>query len=345
MRAKVSWGQNADEMGFAQPHNIFNLFNGIVGNDDFPIKTSTDRALVVEGQLGFAGFPLDLRMTIKGVGFTYQGDEVTGGEIRHIKVEQLTDDGETAKIFNMRGLRIDVTDLTEAMEFEDNGGFDGTVEELLYGNGWVYNGVPSVDVIDPDQMFFGYGTQFNMDGRDKIFGRAGDDTILSGEGRDFVSGGNGNDFIRGGLGKDTLKGGRGDDEIYGDVGYWDGRRDKIFGGGGDDYIEAGAGNDRVNGGRGNDKMVDAAGRDTFVFGKRSGHDWIHDTDNNGADLIIRTGKEITVTFINMEAAFSSGPWAGEYFDRGFLLEWGRNSLLLGTYGDIEDFGLTDYTML
>lgn len=79
MRAKVSWGQNADEMGFAQPHNIFNLFNGIVGNDDFPIKTSTDRALVVEGQLGFAGFPLDLRMTIKGVGFTYQGDEVTGG--------------------------------------------------------------------------------------------------------------------------------------------------------------------------------------------------------------------------------------------------------------------------
>lgn len=345
MRPKVSWGASADQMGFAQPHNIFNIFNGIVGNDDFLLSSETSRSFLLEGEMGFAGYPLELRMTVSGVNFTYQGDELTGGQIRSIKVEQITDSGGIARIFTISRLRIDATDLSEAMEFEDNGGFDGTVEELLYGDGWNYIGVPSVDIVDPAEMFFGYGTAFDMNGADRVIGGAGNDRILSVDGNDFVNGGAGDDFIRGGLGRDTLKGGGGDDEIYGDVGYWDGHADTIFGGGGDDYIEAGAGNDRVIGGRGNDRMYDSVGRDTFIFNNRSGHDWVHDTDNDGADLIIRTNREITVTFINQEGEFSSGPWQGEYFDRGYLVEWGRNSVLLATYGDIEDFGLTDYTLL
>lgn len=345
MRARVSWGSNADEMGFAQPHNVFNLFNSIVGNDDFTMTTQTSDTLVLEGSLGFGGFALDLRMTLRGEGITYAGTEVTAGTLNRITVNQITDTQDIARIFDMRGLEVSMSDLVAAIDFQDNGGSGDTVANLLYGDGWIYQGVPSVDVIDPNAMFLDGGTPFYMLGDDRVLGGRGNDTILTLQGNDVVKGGGGNDVINGGLGRDVLKGGKGHDTIRGDDAYWEGGRDKISGGAGRDVIDAGIGNDRVNGGRGNDWMVDAEGRDTFIFKGRSGHDWLHDTDNQGANLVIRTDKEIEVTFLNVEDELSSGPWEGEYFDRGYLIEWGRNSLLINTYGDIEDFGLSDYTLL
>lgn len=345
MRAKLSWGSNADDMGFAQPHNVFNLFNSIVGNDDFQITQSSSTQLVLEGQLGFGGYLLDLRMTLRGDGFTYSGEVVTGGTLSRISVDQITGSEDLAKIFDLRALDVRMTDLVEAIDFEDNGGAADTVANLLYGDGWIYQGVASEDMIDPNEMFLGVGTPFYMLGDDRVFGGRGNDTILTIQGNDFVHGGGGNDVINGGLGRDVLKGGGGHDTIRGDDGYWEGGRDKIFGGAGRDVIDAGPGNDLVNGGRGHDYMVDGVGRDTFIFKGRSGHDWLRDTDNNGANLVIRTNKEIEVTFLNIEDELSSGPWEGEFFSRGYLIEWGRNSLLINTYGDIEDFGLSDYTLI
>jgi Ca2+-binding RTX toxin-like protein len=75
----------------------------------------------------------------------------------------------------------------------------------------------------------------------------GSDDVLRGQG--------GNDTLSGAPGNDRLEGGGGNDALYGD--------------GGDDTLVGGAGDDRLEGGLDND---------TYVFGRGSGRDTIHDND-------------------------------------------------------------------
>jgi Ca2+-binding RTX toxin-like protein len=342
MHTKVTWGSAANEMGFAQPQNIFNLFNQVIGNDSFPITASSTNGFTLEGTTAFGGFNLDLCLTISGTNMIYDSfGDPTGGTITRIKLDQKTDSGGFQKIFALTNMDLPIADLVEALGFEERGGFDGTVEALLYGTGWTYIGTPSADVIDPGQNFFGFGTSFAMTGSDRINTGRDHDLIHSLEGNDTISSGGGQDTINGGQGRDIIKGGRGNDSIRGDDDYWNGARDRIFGGAGRDTIEAGPGNDTINGGRGNDVMWDQVGRDTFVFTGRSGNDLINDVDNNGMNLDIRTNSNITVSFLNVEGAYSQNGFDLDYFDRGYLVEWGENSVLIQTYAEISHFNFSD----
>jgi Ca2+-binding RTX toxin-like protein len=84
------------------------------------------------------------------------------------------------------------------------------------------------------------------------------------EGPDSITGFGSDDVLRGQGGDDTLSGAPGNDRLEGGGG-----NDALYGDGGDDTLVGGAGDDRLDGGLDND---------TYVFGRGSGHDTIHDND-------------------------------------------------------------------
>jgi len=92
-----------------------------------------------------------------------------------------------------------------------------------------------------------FGTRFNFDGNDTIFGSDARDTIVAGGGNNFVEGGNGNDSITSLEGADTIGGGGGNDTVSSGPGI-----DSITGGNGNDSLDGGADADTIEGGNGND---------------------------------------------------------------------------------------------
>ena len=84
------------------------------------------------------------------------------------------------------------------------------------------------------------------------------------EGPDSITGFGSDDVLRGQGGDDTISGAPGKDRPEGGSG-----NDALFGDGGDDTLVGGAGDDRLEGG------LDS---DTYVFGRGSGRDVIHDND-------------------------------------------------------------------
>ena len=84
------------------------------------------------------------------------------------------------------------------------------------------------------------------------------------EGADSITGFGSDDALRGQGGDDTLSGASGNDRLEGGGG-----NDALYGDGGDDTLVGGAGDDRLEGGLDND---------TYVFGRGSGRDTIHDND-------------------------------------------------------------------
>jgi Ca2+-binding RTX toxin-like protein len=341
MTSTFKWTRQAEQLGIASFDNIFDLFNMIVGGDDFDITRTTSKTIKFDGTLGFGGYSLDLTLTAKGRGFSFDDGDLVSGSFRSMKLDLNLDNDGSARLFTVKKLDISSGDLVAAIDTEDLGGDSLTVENLFYADGVRYVGTNASDEVGRNISFVD-GQPFGFEGVDRIITRGGDDNVDAGDGDDLISGGNGNDTLRGGLGEDTIKGGKGDDEIFGDANHFDGayfvgQNDRILGGNGRDTIDSGAGDDVVDGGRGPDFLVDAEGTNTFIFRGNSGHDLMWDVNNNGAILDIRTDDPITTTFINLEDELTDGPWAGEYFDRGYLIEWGNNSLLVQTYADIDEF--------
>jgi iron-regulated protein frpA len=100
----------------------------------------------------------------------------------------------------------------------------------------------------------------------------GDDRIVLTDGEDFVNAGAGNDRIEGNAGSNVIMDGAGNDAVHA--------------GAGDDVLVSGSGNDSLDGGSGND---------VYRFDRHSGHDTVHNVDNDPGrhDEIHLTGHDMT----------------------------------------------------
>ena len=135
-------------------------------------------------------------------------------------------------------------------------------------------------------------------GNDTLDGQGGDDVMWGGFGDDSLLGGKGNDMLAGGHGADVLDGGVGTDTAdYAQDGGWRGISVHLGMGAGtdswgtedklvaienvsgttfDDWIMGDKNANVINAGAGNDWMAGDAGKDTFVFAKGDGKDWVND---------------------------------------------------------------------
>jgi Ca2+-binding RTX toxin-like protein len=159
----------------------------------------------------------DTYIEFQGGGFTYSGDELTGGTISTFIV--VDDDKET---FRITALALDGAAVAEFLSKDDAQGFLAAA----------FNGS---DVQT--------GTGFN----DHLIGYAGNDKLLGGLKDDVLDGGADNDILDGDEGNDTLLGGAGDDLLFGDPG-----NDTLLGEDGNDTLFAGTGDDSMDGGAGAD---------------------------------------------------------------------------------------------
>lgn len=106
---------------------------------------------------------------------------------------------------------------------------------------------------------------------DRLYGGDGNDRLSGGDGDDLLIGGDGDDVLDGGAGADILIGGRGRD--------WLGFKTMGFGG---ESLEDqnGVGN-YYDGGQGNDVINGTVSKDTYVFRRGDGQDWV--TTHGGGD--------------------------------------------------------------
>lgn len=348
MAVKIKWFKAADALGIAQPHYVVDLFELMTGNDDFTLTRQSGSEIVLDGASRLAGQDVTLNMTIEGTGIVFDpfGDLI-GGTLNGFTVS-LTDTGTPVTLLELSNWNADGAEVNAAVSLDD-GGFGGdslAVDRALYGTGWNYLGAQSVDVITRAEGFTFDGNAVSLNGDDRFTLRGDDDTIDAQDGDDIVFGGRGNDTIQGGLGRDTLVGGKGADVLTGDEGYFEGGRDVLKGGAGRDVLYGAAKSDTLIGGRGNDRIDGGDGNDVFVFAGRSGHDFLSSFHTDGRETLdIRTDKTIKVDFFVLEDELTSGPWKGEYFDRGYLVTWGKNSIYVNTYAEVDELGLSDYVLV
>ncbi|MEW6352550.1 MAG: calcium-binding protein, partial [Thermodesulfobacteriota bacterium] len=183
------------------------------------------------------------------------------------------------------------------------------------------------------------------EGADYIKGTAGDDEISTLGGNDALFGDEGGDTLHGEAGDDTLAGGAGDD--------------RLVGGPGQDLLDGGAGDDILDG---------TSGKDTYVFGRGSGHDNIDElptTDGTcntvvlGAgvlptDMVLeRTGYGLTITIADTGDSLTITAWGTPYSPRELVdtisfadgTIWGLSEIssmlgLHGTDGDDVIYGFS-----
>lgn len=146
-------------------------------------------------------------------------------------------------------------------------------------------------------------------GNDTLDGQGGNDVMWGGFGTDLLLGGKGNDSMNGGHGNDTLDGGVGSDTAdYSEEGGWRGisvdmsnsaatdtwgTDDKLVsienvkGTTFDDWIMGDKNANVIEAGAGNDWMAGGDGKDTFVFAKDDGKDWINDFNVKDDTLDLR----------------------------------------------------------
>ncbi|TMP39214.1 hypothetical protein CWB98_01105 [Pseudoalteromonas rubra] len=122
-----------------------------------------------------------------------------------------------------------------------------------FNNDYINNKLKAVEfsdgtVLDLDSIENAIHTIKGNEGGDRLNGAKYDETLLGLGGNDYLYGNEGDDSLDGGLGNDYLNGGKGDD-----------------------VLDGGAGNDSLKGGQGND---------TYLWGKGSGNDTIHNYDRN-----------------------------------------------------------------
>jgi Ca2+-binding RTX toxin-like protein len=146
-------------------------------------------------------------------------------------------------------------------------------------------------------------------GNDVLDGQGGDDVMWGGFGADTLLGGKGNDMLAGGHGADVLDGGAGIDTAdYAQDGGWRGiavdmsrgaatdswgTEDKlvsienITGTTFADWVMGDKNANVINLGAGDDWMAGGAGKDTFVFAKGDGKDWVNDFNVKDDTLDLR----------------------------------------------------------
>ncbi len=148
---------------------------------------------------------------------------------------------------------------------------------------WVLNqgSVSQSDSVGGDDMLYGGG------GVDWVFGGAGNDLVDGGTGEDVLFGDAGNDVVLGGAGKDVMNGDDGDLAVPLQGNDW------LDGGDGDDSIWGMAGADVLIGGKGNDTMYGGAGRDTYIYNKGDGVDYVVDDDKGSEKSIVILGAGVS----------------------------------------------------
>jgi Ca2+-binding RTX toxin-like protein len=135
-----------------------------------------------------------------------------------------------------------------------------------------------------------------------------------------------------------------------------GGADLISGGAGDDIIDGGAGNDQLYGGRYSGSAWDGAGNDTYLFGRGSGNDTIHEYDTTAGNVdtlqlvgltmqdvtIRRDSRDYFVTINDTGETVTVADWAsGSAFrierivfgDGAVLSGDALNAVIFGTAGD------------
>lgn len=115
----------------------------------------------------------------------------------------------------------------------------------------------------------------------------GDDHIALADGEDFVNAGAGNDRIDGNAGSNVIEDGAGNDTVHG--------------GAGNDVLVSGSGDDSLDGGSGND---------VYRIGGQSGHDTIHNVDNDPdrhdeIHLLDRDMTEVNISRVNNDLVIRS----------------------------------------
>ena len=185
-----------------------------------------------------------------------------------------------------------------------------------------------------------------------------------------MDGGAGNDVLMGDADNDVLDGGDGDDKLYAETG-----NDVLRGGEGNDSLSGGTGDDTLDGGAGDDSLVGGTtifysnyyyhglsgdGNDTYLFGRDSGHDTIHDPDTTAGnvdtillnsdispeDVTLRRSGDSLVLFINDTSdtltvskwfADESGTYQVEQIQFGDGTVWDvdtiKQMVLVGTSGN------------
>ena len=156
------------------------------------------------------------------------------------------------------------------------------INQIKFADGTVWSAAALKTMVlvptNQNDNIYGYETNDTLSGLagdDYINGGAGNDTLNGDDGVDNLYGADGNDTLNGGTGNDTLGGGRGDDVLRG--------------GTGNDILSGDDGNDMLDGGAGDDILYGNAGNDTYLFGRGSGNDTIHNNDNTA-------GKVDTIQF-------------------------------------------------
>ena len=115
----------------------------------------------------------------------------------------------------------------------------------------------------------------------------GDDHIALADGEDFVNAGAGNDRIDGNAGSNVIEDGAGNDTVH-----------------------AGAGNDVLVSGSGDDSLDGGSGNDVYRIGGQSGHDTIHNVDNDAGrhdeiHLLDRDMTEVDISRVNNDLLIRS----------------------------------------
>ena len=346
MKITVKWTKAADGIGIGQPRYVSDIFDVMTGNDGFDAMLSATGIEIV-GDTRLEGLNVTLKLKINGEGLTYTPDgDLVGGTVTGFNLFQITDVGEEA-LLRVRDWNVDGAALNDAVALDD-GGFGGdsrALDTILYGPGWNYFGVNSVNVITLDDGFTFDGDAVLFNGNDTFRLGRSDDTLDAQGGSDKVFAGGGNDTIRGGAGRDKLFGGRGDDDLTGDEGFFGGARDVLNGGAGNDTLYGAGRGDRLIGGRGSDLMDGGQGGDTYVFNDNSGHDFIFFERVGRDKLEFNTDETLMVEAVVVEETFESGPFEGQFFDRGYIITWGDNSVMVNTYANLDRLGLDDFVLV
>lgn len=149
--------------------------------DDLPYAEITSyNSTTISGYVG--GY----KVVVKGSGFTYSSDGITGGTIKSI--------AETyggSMVFSVTGLNLSVKKIADIAE-------KGSLSALVKLYKDQFKGDDTVSGSKYSDVLVAY------DGNDKISGGAGNDTIYGGKGNDRIVGGLGADDLYGESGKDTF---------------------------------------------------------------------------------------------------------------------------------------------
>ena len=234
--------------------------------------------LFVVGSVGGGASTRDTRvLRLEGTGFTYSGDQLTGGTVTRISFTNSTQRNDRfggnssfGGSQSYDGFSLDAVTFMSLFNANATVGMNA----LLLSGGVVFNGFSSSTLASGARDVFRASAV-----RDILVGQGGDDVLFAEGGDDYVAGGFGNDALLGGSGADLIFGEDGNDTVWGgdgndivllgagdDVAFGEGDDDAIYGEDGNDALFGGDGQDFVAGGTGNDYAAGDVGAD-YLYGE------------------------------------------------------------------------------